>query len=380
MNIWEMLGIPPTEDIAKIKSAYARQAKLYHPEEHPEEFKALQNAYKMAVKLAKSRQVGVAFAYQDFGQMTETSQRERPTEESEDILRTERPAEEQEDILRAETPAEEQEDVPRREKEESAFDFSGVDSYGEREIFFRQFLLLAKNPCLRNRLGTWEYFLHQNEFAGLFSRMDFRREVVQTICGLSGWRRKTVLYLEQFLASFHTQGSEPEDGGWETDCRAFRLKKLPRFRLPAFCMDRFFTKEGRAFQKQLHRKVSKLAGREIDLDVQLDLVRYIKFYLFYAPPYEAYIDRLYKKWRYGQIKIFALAAGVCFFAVMTGTSVTQAEREAEVQKAYLMELYDLEAETVTEEEQKTLRRNYNMYWRYAEEGIDDILERYEDWE
>ena len=45
-----------------------------------------------------------------------------------------------------------------------------------------------------------------------------------------------------------------------------------------------------------------------------------------------------------------------------------------------MELYDLEAETVTEEEQKTLRRDYNMYWRYAEEGIDDILERYEDWE
>ncbi len=53
MNIWEWLDISPTTDIAKIKSAYARQAKLYHPEEHPEEFKALQRAYKEAVSRAR---------------------------------------------------------------------------------------------------------------------------------------------------------------------------------------------------------------------------------------------------------------------------------------------------------------------------------------
>lgn len=63
MNIWELLGISPTEDIAKIKSAYAKQAKLYHPEEHPEEFKALQNAYKLAIKLAKSRKAGSTITY-----------------------------------------------------------------------------------------------------------------------------------------------------------------------------------------------------------------------------------------------------------------------------------------------------------------------------
>lgn len=359
MNIWEILGIPPTEDIAKIKSAYAKQAKLNHPEEHPEEFKTLQNAYKIAMKLAKSRKAGISPTYQPSGQMTETP----------------------EDTPRAETAIpKEPENVPQREAEEPAFDFSGVDSYGEREFFFKQFLLLAKNPCLRNRLGTWEYFLHRNEFADLFSHTDFRREVVNTICSLSGWRRKTILYLEQFLSSFHTKENQPEDGRWETDCRAFRLKKIPRFRLPAFCKDRFFTKEGRTFQKQLHKKVSKLAGREIDLDVQLDLVRYIKFYLFYAQPYEAYIDLLYKKWKREQVKVFALAAGICFFAVMTGMTAMQIERETEARKEYLMELYDLEAETVTEEERETLRRDYNTYWRYAEQGIDDILERYEDWE
>lgn len=372
MNIWEILGIPPTEDIAEIKSAYAKQAKLNHPEEHPEEFKTLQNAYKIAMKLAKSRRSGISQTYQPSGQMTETP---------EDELRAESPTEEPEEMLRTETAAEkEPEDSPLGEAEEPAFDFSDVDSYGEREFFFKQFLLLAKNPCLRNRLGTWEYFLHQNEFADLFSHADFRKEVVKTVCGLSGWRRKTILYLEQFLSSFHTKENQPEDGQWETDSRAFRLKKIPRLRLPAFCTDRFFTKEGRAFQKRLHKKVSKLAGREIDLDVQLDLVRYIKFYLFYARPYEAYIDQLYKKWKREQVKVFALAAGLCFFAVMIGTSAMQIKQEAEDQKEYLMELYDSEAETMTEEEQETLRRDYNTYWRYAEEGIDDALGRFEDWE
>ena len=53
MDIWEWLDIPPSTDIAEIKSAYARQAKIYHPEEHPEEFKALQNAYKTALRIAK---------------------------------------------------------------------------------------------------------------------------------------------------------------------------------------------------------------------------------------------------------------------------------------------------------------------------------------
>ncbi|MDE5591314.1 MAG: J domain-containing protein [Acetatifactor sp.] len=54
MSIWEILGIPPTTDIVTIKKAYADRAKEWHPEEHPEEFKHLRNAYQTAVKWAKS--------------------------------------------------------------------------------------------------------------------------------------------------------------------------------------------------------------------------------------------------------------------------------------------------------------------------------------
>ena len=50
---WQVLGLSgPTADKKAIKRAYAQQVKLYHPEDHPEEFQALQAAYQDALKRA----------------------------------------------------------------------------------------------------------------------------------------------------------------------------------------------------------------------------------------------------------------------------------------------------------------------------------------
>ena len=50
---WQVLGLSgPTADKKAIKRAYAQQVKLYHPEDHPEEFQALQAAYQEALKRA----------------------------------------------------------------------------------------------------------------------------------------------------------------------------------------------------------------------------------------------------------------------------------------------------------------------------------------
>lgn len=66
---WQVLGLAgPTWDKKAIKRAYAQQVKLYHPEDHPEEFQALQAAYQEALKRAtelaaqESRGVGADFA------------------------------------------------------------------------------------------------------------------------------------------------------------------------------------------------------------------------------------------------------------------------------------------------------------------------------
>ncbi len=49
MNDWMILGIEKTDDLRKVKHAYAEKTKLYHPETHPEEFQKLHNAYKCIV-------------------------------------------------------------------------------------------------------------------------------------------------------------------------------------------------------------------------------------------------------------------------------------------------------------------------------------------
>ena len=49
-DIWEVLGIEPTSDKKIIKRAYAKKVKTCHPEEHPEEFKLLYDAYQVALE------------------------------------------------------------------------------------------------------------------------------------------------------------------------------------------------------------------------------------------------------------------------------------------------------------------------------------------
>lgn len=55
MNFWSILGIPPTKNLKDIKRAYAKQSKVYHPEDDPENFQRLQKAYQEALAWQKSK-------------------------------------------------------------------------------------------------------------------------------------------------------------------------------------------------------------------------------------------------------------------------------------------------------------------------------------
>ncbi len=52
MDVFEVLGILPTKDKKEIKKAYARLAKQHHPEEEPEKWQEIYNAYHIALELA----------------------------------------------------------------------------------------------------------------------------------------------------------------------------------------------------------------------------------------------------------------------------------------------------------------------------------------
>ena len=49
-NIWEILGIAPTDSKKEIRKAYAAKSREIHPEEKPEEFQQLKDAYEKALK------------------------------------------------------------------------------------------------------------------------------------------------------------------------------------------------------------------------------------------------------------------------------------------------------------------------------------------
>ena len=53
MTVWEVLGIDSTEDTSVIKKAYAKKLRQHHPEDDPEGYQRLREAYDKALKQAK---------------------------------------------------------------------------------------------------------------------------------------------------------------------------------------------------------------------------------------------------------------------------------------------------------------------------------------
>lgn len=55
MTFWEMLGLQPGADRAAIRHAYAQKVKAVHPEEDPDGFAALHDAFNKALRAAATQ-------------------------------------------------------------------------------------------------------------------------------------------------------------------------------------------------------------------------------------------------------------------------------------------------------------------------------------
>lgn len=80
-TIWMILGLEPTKDIAAIKRAYAQKATICHPEENPQGFLELRNAYQAAMDYAEGGTE--SFAKSDGTDAREWNEEESDAEESE---------------------------------------------------------------------------------------------------------------------------------------------------------------------------------------------------------------------------------------------------------------------------------------------------------
>ena len=65
MNIWDVLGLAPTQDVSAIRRAYAAAAARYNPEDHPEEFLAVRQAYEQAMAYARGQEPPAAAPERD---------------------------------------------------------------------------------------------------------------------------------------------------------------------------------------------------------------------------------------------------------------------------------------------------------------------------
>lgn len=62
VSAWQLLGIAPTDDLRAIRRAYAAKAKIYHPEEHPDAFRKLHDAYRQTARYARGQRAAMSMA------------------------------------------------------------------------------------------------------------------------------------------------------------------------------------------------------------------------------------------------------------------------------------------------------------------------------
>lgn len=76
-TIWEILGIGPTGEKRVIRHAYARKCRECHPEDHPEEFQLLHQAYEQALIYADEKETRSP-APQQSDELLENTREEEP--------------------------------------------------------------------------------------------------------------------------------------------------------------------------------------------------------------------------------------------------------------------------------------------------------------
>ncbi|MDE7352905.1 MAG: J domain-containing protein [Acetatifactor sp.] len=162
-DIWSLLGIDPTDDKKAIRKAFAAQSRLHHPEEEPEYFAALNQAYKTAL---------------DYGMRTEQ-------ETKYETVFPENAIKEFKDS----------DDISRKiQRETKASLLKLLDQAAEQAIkksmeagALHDFIALFENPKLAKQADTWKrFFLSEvflkEQFSEEFGKGLFTYLSKQTLC------------------------------------------------------------------------------------------------------------------------------------------------------------------------------------------------------
>lgn len=280
LNIWEILGIASTTDIREIKRAYAQRAKECHPEEHPEEFQKLQEAYKGALWLAKNKN-------------TSLQRDEGIPERIPDLPGT--------DAIPVELSVQEE-----PERLYSSYDFSEIRMEEKRQweqLKKQKIVYMIWNPYVRNHVQLWSYFFRVEKMEVLLENPEYRADFVHLIYQerFAGWHQDQIQFFHDYLSGF--QGKDLSSRELESEEWRWLIKYAGD--TPNLLTSPCITPEERQnyYCINIHDKVllNVLHGEP----GQSREERYLVWYLDYAAKNELRLSELYQKWVSDREKLFA---------------------------------------------------------------------------
>lgn len=274
MNIWNTLGIPATTDIVQIKRAYAEKARECHPEEHPQEYEILHQAYKSAVQFAKTKKLQV------------------PLNSWDD------PAER---IIFEEESGRPEEAAPVETVQgEPGLSFEEVRIHSRQELygrFFREFHYIVLNPYLMNNFFIWRTFLNDPGYRSFYQDQDFRQELIHTVLRSVKWEKRTLLFFDERLQALcGSGGSGPSF--WNRVKYTYYFSRLLYAGGTDPSYDAIIRKndETRKMNGEILQQIRN-SGVAIPIKVENRKAAesYLQFYFPYAAEHEAELERNYKR-------------------------------------------------------------------------------------
>lgn len=217
-SLWDILGIEPTDDIAAIKKAFAAKAKIYHPEEHPNEFKILQNAYKQAVNYAKHKPVIHSGTEEPSGPVKTTEEVIKPPQNKTSEKK-------QKKAKTVEIKAEEKIKLPKTVKTEKTviayieaedLDFSDLEKYliDPKSEFENELDYIILNPYLRNNIRFLKVWLDREEYSELFRHEDILNSFLDRLS-----KDKKFVFEKDTIVFFRDCWDKKSDGYIKNLCR-----------------------------------------------------------------------------------------------------------------------------------------------------------------
>lgn len=303
MNIWEILGIEYTTDVAAIKRAYAERAKECHPEEHPEEFQRLQNAYKTALRSAKAR--GREFPSEN----TETEQAKAKYTDNPFQGRNDRmewlPFE-LENVRREESPQSAFENIRRedgKQEDSGSYDFREVHDEERqkaeqiKEQVWKALTYMIYNPYARNRQDMWQILLQGPYVAELMRQQDSQEAFVRLICRerFAGWHRDQIEFFQCYLENLQSDGAPNRELLSEEWNQLRRYAGTERTLISSPCLTPAEKQE--YFALDIHNNTVLRCELGVGLKQEKVLCGdYIRWYLDYAAKNEDRLSKSYQEW------------------------------------------------------------------------------------